>query len=313
MLTSAQIRAARAMINAKQSELAAAAGISLATLNNIERGVADPRASTLDAIERALFAAGIECESEGGSDVVRLSARQRPSGRESLRTSQRILELLDRSSLLKPDQIQFFVHLVPNMAGEVTEPCLGVLVTGAARRVLFDQAALSINGRGGLAEIAGILLAALALYGDRLLFSPNPVTSPHSLPTDHAIARLTAEPTDPLEHPRALFDLLGSWDECVEKAGSRDGHPMRDLLAFIGEEHELTSEPDPSPDDVDPELGAWEQSDEAQAEVDQMSATDDTPPQTAAQETGGGAEENDDAPTPDFEIVMDEEDESPPS
>ena len=54
LITSSQIRAARAIINAKQSELAKAAGISLATLNNIERGVGDPRTSTLDAIERAL-------------------------------------------------------------------------------------------------------------------------------------------------------------------------------------------------------------------------------------------------------------------
>nr|WP_083763477.1 helix-turn-helix transcriptional regulator [Paramagnetospirillum magneticum] len=60
MVTSHQIRGARAMIAMKQADLAKAAGISLATLNNIERGVSDPKASTLAAIQRALEAAGVE-------------------------------------------------------------------------------------------------------------------------------------------------------------------------------------------------------------------------------------------------------------
>jgi transcriptional regulator with XRE-family HTH domain len=60
MIAPHQIRAARAMLGMKQSELSEAAGVSLATLNNIERDVSDPRASTLAAIQRALEAAGVE-------------------------------------------------------------------------------------------------------------------------------------------------------------------------------------------------------------------------------------------------------------
>lgn len=59
MILKEQIRAARAMLNIKQSELAAKAGVSLATLNNIERG-ADSRVSTLQKIETALEKEGIE-------------------------------------------------------------------------------------------------------------------------------------------------------------------------------------------------------------------------------------------------------------
>lgn len=59
MILKEQIRAARAMLNIKQSELAAKAGISLATLNNIERG-ADSRVSTLQKIAQALESEGIE-------------------------------------------------------------------------------------------------------------------------------------------------------------------------------------------------------------------------------------------------------------
>lgn len=48
------------MIGLKQADLAVAAGISLATLNNIERGASDPKSSTLTSIQRALEAAGVE-------------------------------------------------------------------------------------------------------------------------------------------------------------------------------------------------------------------------------------------------------------
>jgi len=73
MTTPAQIRAARALLGLKQSDVAASAEVSLATLNNIERGVTDPRTSTLSAIRRALEAAGVEFIPEnGGGAGVRL-------------------------------------------------------------------------------------------------------------------------------------------------------------------------------------------------------------------------------------------------
>ena len=59
MITPAQIKGARAMLGLKQSELAERAGISKTGLINIESGSADPRASTLTAIQCALEAAGV--------------------------------------------------------------------------------------------------------------------------------------------------------------------------------------------------------------------------------------------------------------
>lgn len=59
MIIPAQIRAARALINMKQIELAAAAGVSEMSVKNIERGVTDPRVSTLLAIKTALEAGGV--------------------------------------------------------------------------------------------------------------------------------------------------------------------------------------------------------------------------------------------------------------
>jgi DNA-binding XRE family transcriptional regulator len=59
MITNAQIRAARALIEWKQTDLAKAAGLSEMSVKNIERGDTDPRVSTLTAIRSALEAAGV--------------------------------------------------------------------------------------------------------------------------------------------------------------------------------------------------------------------------------------------------------------
>lgn len=54
------------MLGMTQAELAAAAGMSTTALNNIERGAADPKASTLVAIQKALEAAGVVFVAENG-------------------------------------------------------------------------------------------------------------------------------------------------------------------------------------------------------------------------------------------------------
>ena len=60
MLTSGQIRAARALLGLRQVDLAAKAGVAEVTLKAVERGTGDPRLSTLTKIRGALEAAGIE-------------------------------------------------------------------------------------------------------------------------------------------------------------------------------------------------------------------------------------------------------------
>jgi len=54
------------MIGMTQAALAGAAGISTTALNNIERGAADPKVSTLTAIQKALEAAGVIFVAENG-------------------------------------------------------------------------------------------------------------------------------------------------------------------------------------------------------------------------------------------------------
>lgn len=76
MINAAQIRAARALIGWKQTDLAAAAGVSEMTVKNIEREVTDARGSTLTALQAALEGAGVAFLEPGqnrdGSHGVRL-------------------------------------------------------------------------------------------------------------------------------------------------------------------------------------------------------------------------------------------------
>lgn len=59
MILPSQIRAARALIGWKQTDLAEASGISVISIKNIERGETDPRSTTLGAIQAAFMKAGV--------------------------------------------------------------------------------------------------------------------------------------------------------------------------------------------------------------------------------------------------------------
>ena len=78
MISSAQIRAARGLLNWTQAMLAHRAGISVVTLHMIESDHVDPRASTLRAVEAALEKAGVEfigSEREGLGVLLRRTKR----------------------------------------------------------------------------------------------------------------------------------------------------------------------------------------------------------------------------------------------
>jgi len=66
MITPAQIKAARALLDWKQSDLAEASGLSLPSINNIERAIGSPRVDTMQALQTALENAGIQFTSGRG-------------------------------------------------------------------------------------------------------------------------------------------------------------------------------------------------------------------------------------------------------
>lgn len=59
MITPAQMRAGRALLGWSQQQLADAAAIGLASVNNYERGASDPRLSTLREARDAMAKAGV--------------------------------------------------------------------------------------------------------------------------------------------------------------------------------------------------------------------------------------------------------------
>jgi transcriptional regulator with XRE-family HTH domain len=66
-LTSAQVRAARALLKWSQQDLAAKASLFIGTIKDFERGVSNPRMSTLLALEKVFRKSGVEfIEPEGG-------------------------------------------------------------------------------------------------------------------------------------------------------------------------------------------------------------------------------------------------------
>lgn len=77
MLTSAQCRAARALLDWSREQLADASKVALRTVVDFERGARSPREVTLLAIQSALTEAGvIFIDQNGNGPGVRLRDRQ---------------------------------------------------------------------------------------------------------------------------------------------------------------------------------------------------------------------------------------------
>ena len=72
-ITGPQCRAARALLNMRQDDLAAASRVSKRTIANFEQEERQANGATLEALRRALEAAGVEFIPEnGGGAGVRL-------------------------------------------------------------------------------------------------------------------------------------------------------------------------------------------------------------------------------------------------
>lgn len=232
-VTPRQIRAARAMLDVRQRDLAEAAGISLATLNNIERGIADPRSSTLAAIERALRAAGVDLSDDGVSEEVRLHRLSRPSAYDTLFASQRVLEIIGPGSLVQPQRILYFARKSSRPGATDVAPRVCLLIEGRSQAILFDLVDFTVGNDSRAAEVAGMMLGSFAFHADRLHYLDQVLEDTTSAELAEAVSRLRQLPRRPLRHPRDFFNLFDDWDGHLLAYARRPGHPMRDLVALL--------------------------------------------------------------------------------
>ena len=233
MITAAQIRAGRNMINAKQTELAKAAGISLATLNNIERAIGDPRVSTLDAIERALNIGGISFENDGNNQIVTLNSIARPNAYDTFSASQRVLETFTPANLLKVKKITFFCRRRNNARDGESKFIICILIEGKARSILFDQVNFSVMNAARTAEVTGILLASFVIYPKKIHYSDKIFEDTTVDEASEVIRKLYAQECLAMTHPKNFFDIFDDWDNHISQYAEYDGHPMDKLVKLI--------------------------------------------------------------------------------
>ena len=76
MVTPAQCRAARGLLDWSQQDLASQAGVGIVTVRQLEAGLNEPRRSTLEVVRQAFERAGVEfIDENGGGPGLRLSKR----------------------------------------------------------------------------------------------------------------------------------------------------------------------------------------------------------------------------------------------
>ncbi|HYZ43141.1 MAG TPA: helix-turn-helix transcriptional regulator [Stellaceae bacterium] len=101
MIIADQIRAARALLQLDQTDLARRAHVSLATLRRSENGAARVSEQAISAIQRALESAGVEFIDNG----VRRRRRRTPEEREAL--VREIMAIAHRSAMLAAENPGF--------------------------------------------------------------------------------------------------------------------------------------------------------------------------------------------------------------
>jgi DNA-binding XRE family transcriptional regulator len=83
VISPAQCRAARGLLDWSQQQLADAAGVGVVTIRLLEAGKSEPRRSTVYVIKQAIESAGVEFTDEnGGGAGVRLRKPHQPGKRK---------------------------------------------------------------------------------------------------------------------------------------------------------------------------------------------------------------------------------------
>lgn len=169
----AQLRSARALLRVTQGELARAARVSVATLNEIESGKARARHNTRAALTNCMTDAGVLFEREMGDEQGQLFGVLLHRSVRPFHLTDSVQSLLAPDALFSPLALLFYIASTgkdAHRSDSTDELFLGVEVEFAHRRVLLDRAGFDFSPLR-VARLGRFLLSAFSLYGDRIFCS----------------------------------------------------------------------------------------------------------------------------------------------
>ncbi len=229
MLDSYQIRAGRALLGATQQALATAAGISVASLNNIERNIAKPRASTLQILTRTFLDAGLSFEEGTATQSFYFSKFGRPGSYDALVTQEQLIRYFNPDSLLKIKRIIFFTFNLP----EIEEPEIGIFLETERRVILFDHMQFGFHYPSRLEILGNAMLQIFTLYAEQIYFSPQHVNNPHQLKAEELMNYIKNQENQKIRHPQCLFEVSANWQEKLRAFLNIPDHPLKRLFTLL--------------------------------------------------------------------------------
>ena len=229
MLDAYQIRAGRALLGVTQQELASAAGISVASLNNIERNIAKPRTATLKMLQQVFFNAGISFEQNDAFQSIYFSRFGRPGSYDAELTYQQLMHYFSPDSLLKMKRIIFFTFDLPD--NDDIE--IGIVIETSRRIILLDHMKFSFKYAPRMELLGNVMLQIFTLYGAQTYFSTQHVKNVKHLKVDEFLNFLDANDYQKMKHPQQLFASLPDWQERMRLLLNIPDHPIKRLYALL--------------------------------------------------------------------------------
>ncbi|MCH9853856.1 MAG: helix-turn-helix domain-containing protein [Alphaproteobacteria bacterium] len=229
MLDAYQIRAGRALLGVTQQELASAAGISVASLNNIERNIAKPRAATLKMLKQVFFNAGLSFEQNETFQSLYFNRFGRPGSYDAALTYEQLTHYFNPDSLLKIKRIIFFTFDLTDK----TDIEIGIVIETSRRVILLDHMKFSFQYAPRIELLGNAMLQIFTLYGEQTYLSTQHVKNIHQLKVDELLAFLDANDYQKMRHPQQLFAQLPNWQEKMRLLLNIPDHPIKRLYALL--------------------------------------------------------------------------------
>lgn len=224
-LDSRHIRAGRALIDATQEEMAKAAGLSLATLNNIERNVAHPRAKTYDKIRQALADAGVKITAEENLQRVDFRAEEYLEEEIGSPLRETLARLVRKNNLLDVQRAVFFCK-------ENDRIRVAVYLEGALRHLIYQGTILDTQHRIGLAELAVFAITCRKELKNNVFFADAPLPEALSSSEENEFSRIARASTH--SDLARFLDQFPDSEKSISAAQESPEHPLSHVMRVFG-------------------------------------------------------------------------------